>query len=161
MFCSPTLTAEEFKQIHNALCELRGISSSLEETIHPAMLSKLQSAVGEITKGLKGAYVQDDRAYTSKTEHFEKVQEELGVSAIWSMYEVDDLNAPHPFEGAKEVVYRSHWGPKPVHVAINGLTWAALYVAADAVIRDSGDTHHIFIEHFARSGDSLILSTGS
>ncbi len=81
--------------------------------------------------------------------------------AVWSIYEVSDLNKRHPFNGAKEVVYRDHWGEETVRVAINGSTWAALYVAANAAIRDSGDEHHVFVEHFTQNGDELILSTGS
>jgi hypothetical protein len=62
------------------------------------------------------------------------------------------------------VVYRNHWGKNPVSCSINGATWAALWVAANACIRDSGDDHHIFIEDFRPDPEdarTLLLSTGS
>lgn len=162
MNCSPTITAEEFKNIHNGLCELNSVIERLEGVLSPNLHAMLVSAKAQISAGLVGAYDQDDRAYTKNRDHFEQVQKDLGLmDSIWSMYEVPDLNVRHPFEGAQEVVYRNHWGEKTVYVQINGSTWAALWVAANAAIRDSGDDHHIFIEDFTRSGDSLILSTGS
>jgi hypothetical protein len=51
-----------------------------------------------------------------------------------------------------------------VSCSINGATWAALWVAANACIRDSGDDHHIFIEDFRPDPEdarTLLLSTGS
>jgi hypothetical protein len=79
------------------------------------------------------------------------------------MYEVDNLSDSHPFEGVTKVIYRAY-GSGDHEVAINGGTWAALYVAADALIRDSGDEHHSFIEGFTQSSIDptiLFLSTGS
>jgi hypothetical protein len=75
--------------------------------------------------------------------------------------EVDNLSEPHPYQGAKYVTYRDFWNDGIVTKAINGNTWAALYVAANACIRDSGDDHHVFIEDFRKSGDTLLLTTGS
>lgn len=163
MNCSPTLTADEFKTIHNALWELDRVIERTEGVINKELFDTLYKASKTIRSGLKGAYEQDDRAFETKNNHFERIREELGLRSIWSIYEVDNLSERHPFEGATTVVYKDHWG-KPVSKQINGATWAALYVAADACIRDSGDDHHVFIEQFKPikgSDFELNLSTGS
>jgi len=83
--------------------------------------------------------------------------------ATWSMYEVDNLSDRHSFEGVTKLVYRAY-GSGDHEVAINGSTYAALYVAANALIRDSEDEHHSFIEGFTQSSIDptiLFLSTGS
>ena len=152
MNCNPTITAESFKTIHNALCSLDGIEN---ETV-----AKL---VEEMRGALAGAYEQDNSAFEIKMDYFERVREELGLSTSWSMYEVDNLSNSHPFEGVTKVIYRAY-GSGDHEVAINGGTWAALYVAADTLIRDSGDEHHSFIEGFTQSSIDptiLFLSTGS
>jgi hypothetical protein len=81
------------------------------------------------------------------------------------MYEPDNLSDRHPYTDATSVIYTDHWGDQDaVRVPITGLTWAALFVAANAAIRDSGDTHHIYIENFRPSKDDaavLVLTTGS
>lgn len=165
MNCNPTLTAEDFRSVHNGMCHLAAIIGEMEDTIHPQLLQRLLKAKTEIADGLQGAYEQDNEAFERKSDHYERIREELGLATTWSMYEVDDLNERHPFPDAKSIVYTDHWGDKDaVKVEINGLTWAALYVAANAAIRDSGDTHHIYIEDFKPSeGDvtTLRLTTGS
>lgn len=165
MNCSPTLTAEEFKTIHNALWELDRVTEQLEDILKPELFTKLSRAGAAIRKGLESAYEQDDQAYRTKSDHFDAVQAELGLTSNWSIYEVDNLSDRHPYEGADRVVYTNHWGElRDVSCSINGLTWAALWRAADACIRDSGDEHHVFIEGFRVDEEdprTLILFTGS
>lgn len=98
-----------------------------------------------------------------KFDYFSQVRDELGLDAIWSIYEVDNLSERHPFEGVKKVIYRAY-GAGDHEVTINGSTWAALYVAGNALIRDSGDGHHVYIEEFKQSSidpEILFMSTGS
>lgn len=165
MNCSPTLTAEEFKTVHNALWELDCVTRTLEDVLKPELYTKLARAASTIREGLAGAYEQDNQAFSRKSRHFDEVKAELGLrNSEWSIYEVDNMSDRHPFEGATKVVYKDHWGDEPVECTVNGATWAALFVAADACIRDSGDGHHAFIERFRPSKDdpkTLILSTGS
>lgn len=165
MNCNPTLTAEEFKTIHNAVCDLDGLVSRLEDVLKPELYERLVQARNNIRSGLVGAYDQDDQAFSRKSRHFDSVKKELGVvHSEWSIYEVDNLSDRHPYEGADRVVYRNHWGKEAGSVSINGLTWAALWVAANAAIRDSGDAHHVYIESFEPDVEdprTLVLSTGS
>ncbi|MEY4331812.1 MAG: hypothetical protein RLZZ196_550 [Bacteroidota bacterium] len=165
MYCNPTLTAEEFKTIHNSLCDLDSVVQHLEEVLKPELYVKLARAASEIRQGLSGAYEQDSKSFDNKHDHYDDVRSQLGLNnSVWSIFEVDNLSDRHPFEGADRVVYKDHWGDKPVSCSINGATWAALYIAANACIRDSGDQHHIFIEQFKPAKDdsrTLILQTGS
>ncbi len=150
MNCNVTLTADEFKTLHNALYALGNVDNEL-----------VAQQVEIIRGALKGAYEQDDAAFDRKHSHYSQVRRELGLNAVWSIFEVDNLSDRHSFENVTRVVYKDHWGNKQVASEINGGTWAALFVAANACIRDSGDEHHVFIENFKQFGDTLILSTGS
>jgi hypothetical protein len=103
-----------------------------------------------------------DTEFDTKFDYYETVREELGLSAIWSIFEIENLSEPHTFKDAKIVSYKVYHG-KEYQIEINGSTWAALYVAANAVIRDSRD-YHVFIEAFTPNGKNpeiLQLSTGS
>ena len=107
--------------------------------------------------------VQDQINFDSKFNHYDSVRSDLGLDTIWSVYEVDDLNDRHPYLSAVTLRYENHWG-SPVEKSIVGATWAALFVAANACIRDSGDNHHTFIEQFSPSKSDasvLLLTTGS
>lgn len=161
MHCNVTISSEEFKTIHNGLCDLRVVVNRLEGVLSPELYSLLLRAKNEIRKGLDGAYAQEQRSFESKNTHYNDVAKARGLRSSWSMFEVNDLNAVHPYEGATHVSYVNHWGPKPIKMPITGNTWADLYSTADECIRCSGDDHHIFIENFKRDDDVLLLSTGS
>jgi len=145
-----SLTAKEFETIHNALWYLGQVDKP-----------EVQSLVEEIRGALKGAYEQEQAIKDRRYDHYSQVKKDLGLDAIWSVTEVDNLSEPHPYEGVKYVTYKRFWGEGIVTQAIHGNSWAALYVAANACIRDSGDDHHVFIEDFRKSGDTLLLTTGS
>ena len=104
-----------------------------------------------------------DIEFDTKFNYYESVREELGLRAIWSIYEIENLSDRHPFTSAKFVSYTDYNSGKDIVVPINGLTYAALFVAANAAIIRA-NTHHNFIEHFLEKPDNpeiLILSTGS
>ena len=151
-----TIKASDFNKIRNALWQLQYNEGNVVEQVEL------------IREALKDAYEQEEADFERKSNHYNQVSEELGLSAIWSIYEVDNLSDTHTYEGVETVTYKDHWGETedgedvgPVVVKINGSTWASLYVAANAAIRDSGDTHHVFIEGFEQIGNTLVLATGS
>lgn len=165
MNCDVTVTADEFKTVHNGLCDLRTVCDRLEGVLAPDLYKLLARARDEIRKGLDGAYEQEERSFSTKSRHYDSVKKEIGIrNSEWSIYSVKDLHDRHPFEGVDRVVYRSHWGEGPVSASVQGLTWLALWVAADACIRDSGDAHHVYIESLKvdrTDPRTLVLSTGS
>lgn len=144
-----TLKAEDFTKIHNALWSLQYNGGNVVEQVEI------------IREALKDCYEQDQAASQRLSDHYESVRKDLGLEARWSITEVKNLSERYPHEGVETVTYKDHWGDSPVVVPVNGLTWAALYVAANAAIRDSGDKHHVYIENFHKVGDTLVLTTGS
>ena len=150
MYTDVTLKASDFSKIHNALWQLQYNNGDMTEQVEI------------IREALKGCYEQDQAASDRLYQHYESVRKDLGLTTIWSIIEVDNLVSTHPYTNAKTVTHKDHWGKSgKVVVPINGFTWAALYVAANAAIRDSGDTHHCYIEGFRQVGDTLELVTGS
>jgi hypothetical protein len=156
MNCDVTVKASDFSKIHNALWSLQYNKGNVIEQVEL------------IREALKDAYEQEEADFERKSNHYHQVSEELGLSAIWSIHEVNNLSDTHTYEGVETVTYKDHWGETEdgedigtVVVPINGNTWASLYVAANAAISASGDAHHIFIEDFKQVGNTLVLATGS
>lgn len=163
---APTLTAEEFRTVHNALCSLDSICGQMEGVINSELFAKLTAARDTIRDGLQGAYKQESNDFDAKAAKYAAAKEEWKLSAIWSIYSVDDLTKPHPYTGARSVVYKDHWGDTKSVVRIPGNRWIDLYRAADTAINESGDGHHIFIEDFipgstVDGAPALNLRTGS
>ena len=161
MNCSPTLTAGEFKDLHNGLCEVRAVFRSMEGVVSQNLLGRAEDAWKLIEKALANAYAADEKIAAKRDSHYNEISDKNDFKSIWSVYEVEDLNAP--FAGAAtHVLYKDHWGKKEVSVPINGNTWVDLWRAADTAIKQSGDNHHIFIEAFIPGDEGvLVLSTGS
>ncbi len=139
-----TLTAEEFKQIHNALCF--------------APNKGLEATVDAIREALAGAYRQEEQDFDHKMAYYNRFKVEHRLEAIWSMYELEEHGflRDHPYSSDAFVVYQGG------HVPVFGNTWGDIYRAADWAIRNSGDDHHIFIEAFElKNGNELHLVTGS
>ena len=150
MNCDVTLKAADFSKIHNALWHIQYNNGNVTEQIEV------------IRAALQDAYAQDQKAFEVKNDYYRQVKKDLGLDTIWSIYEVNDMSEPFTYTNVRTVTHKNHWGETgDVVVPVNGRTWAALYVAANAAIRDSGDGHHIFIEGFRQVGDTLELVTGS
>jgi len=152
MNCNVTISAEDFKTIHNTLWELE--------------YQGLNGVTGaeRIRAALKDAYAQDNDAFDRKNDQYRHWQQHYGLKSIWSIYTVDNMTLCHPYKGAEQVAYRDDWGDEAVFEPIEGNTWADLYAAADRCIQRSGDCHHVFIEDFVvnpQQPRQLILTTGS
>lgn len=159
-----TLHSEDFKTVHNTLCDLRSVQQRLTGILNQDLADQLHKVVKGFEKGLADAYRQDSAAFDTKSDHYEQIREGRNFRTIWSVYEVSDLTAAHPYVGATHVCYDTHWGSEDVWMPINGDRWVDLYDAADRCIRRSGDDHHVFIEGFDPVADqpqTLRLTTGS
>ena len=156
MNCSPTISAESFKQLHNGLWELDCLVDKLADE-NLARVAKL------LRESLSDAYEQDASAFERKSDLYSATRTNLGLTSIWSIYEVDFFVADHDLgKDVTQLVYKNHWGKEPVTVEVHGKTWADLWIAADKAISASGDEHHIFVECFTPAGDGILeLSTGS
>jgi hypothetical protein len=150
-----TLRGEDFKIIHNTLCDLRNLVSRMEQSM--IKTQEFDRIIEGFQMGLKDAYDQDNSTFDSKMDYYGDFQRQNGLAAIWSVYElpIHGFLSDHPFPSDAFVVYKDQ------HCAIYGETWADVYRAADQCIRNSGDLHHIFIENFELWGKEVRLTTGS
>ena len=91
-----------------------------------------------------------------------------GFESEWCLYSVKDFDAV-PYPQVKFVQYKDYWPdndldrtPMVLELPIGGkATWLDIWRACDALIRQSGDTHHEYIEVLRLEGDRLILECGS
>lgn len=161
MNCNPTLTSQEFSDIHNAKCEIHSIANSLEGVVSDRLYARLEKAIALLNKGLERAYELDDAAFEKNSVHYDEVSKQHGFKTVWSVYEVTNLYSL--FEPvATHVLYKNHWGESEVLVPIKGTSWVDVWIAAEQAILNSGDMHHIFIEAFKLNDNGYFeLSTGS
>lgn len=152
-----TLRGEDFRTVHNTLCELRTVQQRLTGVISNDLADQLHRVIRGFESGLRNAYEQDNAQFDSKMDYYSEFQHENGLRSVWSIYElpVHGFLMDHPYPSDSFVVYQGH------HVPVYGSTWGDVYRAADRCIQLSGDQHHIFIEDFELVGNELRLTTGS
>lgn len=164
MNIAPILSKDDFKNLHNGLCEIRGVIQTLEGLLSTDLVARLKRGMANVDKGLADAYALEEAVSERRSAHYSKVADDHDFNTIWSNDDVDDLYMPHPFEGVTHILYSEHWGNSDVTVPIKGNTWVDLWRAAETAINESGDNHHIFIEDFRIADfrpEFLLLSTGS
>jgi len=158
MTTSVTLESNEFRNLHNALCELRSYRAERKRSG-----KTLDQIIDQLEQSLAGAYRQEHEDFQRKSDHYDALSYELQLTAsIWSLFEVADLTQPHAWPGATHLTYDCYQGA-PVVVPIQGDRWADLWCAADQAIRLSGDRHHVYVERFRPTDQDgyLALTTGS
>lgn len=154
-----TLRGEDFKTIHNTLCDLRSLVQRMERSL--IKVEEFDRIIEGFQMGLKDAYEQDNSSFDRKYDYYNRFREDNGLMTVWSIFTLEEHGFifDHPWPGAQVLVYHDR-----TTAPIDGPTWGDLYRAANEVIRRSGDQHHIFIEGFApygRDNSMLTLSTGS
>jgi len=154
-----TLLGEDFKILHNTLCDLRNLVDRMDRSL--INTREFDRIIEGLEMGLKRAYDQDEDAFDRKHAYYTAFKRDNGLTTIWSIFDlpVHGFLEDHPWQGAATLVYHDH-----TTATIDGPTWADLYRAADQVIQRSGDQHHCFIEGFgpvAKQPHQLRLTTGS
>lgn len=161
------LTPDEFKQLHNALCDMRSVHQRINDILSPELLGKMSQSIKSMEDALASSYQRDQEIIDNQIAYFSHVAESAGFSSVWSLLDVKNLHHNHPYTGVNVLQYdyeSSHrrWQPGTLMIPIKGPRWIHLWEAADQAIRESGDDHHIFIEGFRKNEDgTLSLYTGS
>lgn len=135
-------------KFHALLGKLEHMSPQIK-----AEFEELQKAVHDLFKEHRQ---REDNAQAAKSDMFDKIREANGFRSIWSIYEVDDINAVFGYvEGVEYEGCNKHVGKE--------VTWLELWQIAELLIEESGDSHHIFIENFAKKDNEHLhrLITGS
>lgn len=83
----------------------------------------------------------------------------FGMRTVWSVDTIRDFRA-RAFEGKIVLTYDGGWG-KAGQRTLTNPTWFAIWRAADELVVQSDDLHHIFLEVFRRRGNRVSIETGS
>lgn len=161
MYTAPTLTREEFRELHKGLCSLRHIPEQLADILHPDLVARCSRAIAQIDKGLERAYAEEETAGEALRNYFDALRTKHGLRSIWSEYDIGP-------GGIEQVAYPGNWTllydashPAERGIVLQDPTWLDLWKASEKLIAESGDWHHMFIEGFVRRDQVLVLSLGS
>lgn len=153
------ITAADVDTLHNAKIDLARVIEDMEDILAPKLLQQLRKVQTKIRAGLVDVNKQKDLRWEKRYNHFSEVKERDGMKTIWSIFEVDDLNAPSGIT-ATELKYNG-WGEATIKMAPGDKTYMELWHYAEQVLYEADDLDHPFIESFTQGGDICLLGTGS
>ena len=76
-----TLHADDFKTIHNTLCELRGLAQRMEQSM--IKIEEVERIIESFESGLADAYGQDEASFDLKMDYFRAYQDQHEFRSIW------------------------------------------------------------------------------
>ena len=161
MKSSLTLTPQEFTTIYNLQCQLHSIAQRLEHVIHPSVHAELVDVRNKILTIIEPTLEKEDEDFDKNLEEFTKIQQENNLFANWSYYEISpsDINKKHSFKNIKSISYEGI--TIPFNKTNKPKTWLDLWKVSDQIMRQSGDTHHCFLEAWRFQDGNLDVITGS
>lgn len=153
-----TITREEYKDIHNGICELYSLKQLVTGVIHPDLVQKLNRAFDLLEKGYGSARKQENQEFDDKMNLFEEIRKLNGFRTVWSIFDFDMKEGftHRPGYTATQIMLESFdctvygtLSPNP--------NLLELWAAADKLVKQADD-YHIFIEGFRQSEDGKFLS---
>ena len=165
MSYNPVLSDQEFAQIHAGIVSLRTELSGLDTSaLAPDSWTRMSEAVSSIESAVMSAHVAGQAVLELRANYYHMIQQEQGFSTQWNIMAVKNMDDPHPWPQARQVIYSLPWRDMTeVAVPIEGITWLDLYRAADRAVALNGESRYTSIEAFSFSGaepEMLVLFTG-
>lgn len=149
------VTQESLKKLMNLQYKFHSLSQKLEH-MSPQIQAEFAELQGAVKEVFKPHREREAEVESLRMKMLEKIQDEHGFSTIWSISEIDDMNAS--FGYVESVEYLGY-----IEIIGKDVTWLELWATAERLIKQSGDSHHIFIENFAKKPNEIShhLITGS
>jgi len=152
------LTPENYKSLNNLASDMHGVTQSLESVVNPEILQLLNQVKEKIQTAFKDLWDSEENKFEREFEAFDKISQDNNFMSIWSVSEIKSkaINSPVDTQGTA-VIYKKCKAELPPNP-----TWLDMWSAADKVIRQSQDTHHVFVEGFELNNAGVYeLYTGS
>lgn len=136
------VTQEALKNLMDNQYKFHSLHSKLEH-MSPEVKYQFEELQNYVKELFKPYQEKEDQNLAIKMDLFDKIQEENCFTTTWSIYSVDNLN--DIFGYVDSVKYEGC-----VVVVGKEVTWLELWAVADSLVKQSGDSHHIFIEGFSK-----------
>lgn len=148
------VTQENLKNLMDMQYSFHAFKSKLEH-MSPAVQKEFDDLAAAVRTLFQEQNDKEAKEHTANYEMFDELQTKHNLNAVWSMYEIGDINAT--FGQVSVLKYLD------VSEAVGReVTYLELWQIADRLMKASGDSHHVFIEGFAPRGENVFeLVTGS
>ena len=145
-----TITKEKFDALEALYPKIIALKQILEPVASTNVINELNEIQKTMQEVFKPFWEKDEVDFDTNFDALRAIQDEHKMSSIWSISEVPATDMNKKMEGnVKKISYES-FNPsvEAVFNTAKKMTWLQLWKEADKLIKQSGASHHCFIEHF-------------
>lgn len=148
----PSLTEDQIEKLESIYPKLCGLFSTLEPLVSARILNELGDIKNIVNEVFNERWSHEDDDFNQNYNKLSEIADENNFISIWSVDKVrpEDMDTPFSKDFVLSITYES-WGETQV-INFDGegkqFTWLEAWKYADQLIRQSQDTHHLFIENF-------------
>lgn len=152
------LSPNQLRDLHNAGCYFHSFIERYRDVLGKQVIEDFERPWNLFLNVRKKILEVESKSFDKKFNYYDSIRKQNNFMSIWSLYEVDDINAHSHVVGATELRYED----KKIDLDPNHhYTWFELWSCADKIMQETDDRHHIFIELFKLNGAIVELWCGS
>jgi len=156
-----SITSDQISKLHNAYWLWSTEVNQLEDTLRSDKITTLRKAAFLLKEAYTPLMEEKDKEWDRRNSYYDDIKQANNFKSVWSIYEVFSFQASSGF-GNGILKYENVKVPMREDTNTGCITWMDMWKFAEQAIRESEDSHHMFIEAFKDRGDGVIeLVTGS
>lgn len=161
------ITREQQRDLHNARCYFHQFEERYGDVLGQRVIDDFRRAYKLLCQAHDPILDQENERFDRRSAHYNAMQQHFKFKTVWSMFDIERLDEglPQKHLDLTHVKYYDQLVAVKQREGSLGLDWLAVWAAADQAIRQSGDTHHIFVEGIYKNAEDPVgvyrLTTGS
>jgi len=156
-----SITADQISKLHNAYWLLSNEIAELEDVFSTSKITSLRKGLSILKDAYSPLSEAKDFEWDRRNSYYDDIKQANKFKSVWSIYEVVSFQSSSGF-GNGTLKYENVKVPMREDTNTGCITWLDMWKFAEQAIRESEDSHHMFIEAFYDRGDGVIeLVTGS
>lgn len=148
----PSLTEEQIEKLESIYPKISSLFSTLEPLMSARILNELGDIKNIVHEVFNDRWQHEEDDFDQNYAKLREIANENNFISIWSVDEVrpEDMNTLFSKNLVLSITYESDGETQVINFDGDGkqFTWLAAWKYADQLIRQSQDTHHVFIENF-------------
>lgn len=148
----PSLTEEQIEKLESIYPKISSLFSTLEPLMSARILNELGDIKNIVHEVFNERWQHEEDDFDQNYAKLSEIANENNFISIWSVDEVqpEDMNTLFSKDLVLSITYESDGETQVINFDGEGkqFTWLDAWKHADQLIRQSQDTHHVFIENF-------------
>lgn len=149
-----SINREQQRDLHNARVFFQDFLDRYEDVLSERVKTDFNYALTHLIRAHDPIRAEENKRFDERHDHFQSMKALFKFKTIWSDFDIErlDENLPIQYLDMTHVKYDNQLVAVEPRPELGRVDWLAVWKAADKAIVDSGDTHHVYVEGFYKTG---------